>query len=167
MFPWTGPVEKIECKMFFVCTVSRRHWLIVFLDRCSFGKSAMILQPSLSTRPRVRYMILTWLCWRIKDVIFCLFVFSVNFDKVSSGVFHSQHQTVSECRGTEDGEEKCNCWKVPNSNVHLGKPSIKKERNFVNDGIHKTYLFLQKLKMHYYELLIAFSRFRGGFQGIY
>ena len=27
--------------------------------------------------------------------------------------------------------------------------------------------FLLKLKMHYYELLIAFSRFRGGFQGIY
>ena len=57
----------------------------------------------------------------------------------------------------------------------LGKPSIKKKRNFVNK-IHKRggagvtefikpIFFLQKLKMHYYELLIAFSRFKGGFQG--
>ena len=54
----------------------------------------------------------------------------------------------------------------------LGKPSIKKKRIFGkkiqkrgggSDGIHKTYFFLQKPKMHFYELLIAFSRFRGGF----
>ena len=32
-------------------------------------------------------------------------------------------------------------------------------------GFIKPIFFLQKLKMHYYELLIAFSRFKGGFQG--
>ena len=31
----------------------------------------------------------------------------------------------------------------------------------------KPIFFLQKLNLHYYELLIALSRFRGGFQGIY
>ena len=41
---------------------------------------------------------------------------------------------------------------IPSKKENLGKPSIKKKRNFVN-------------KMHYYELLIAFSKFKGGFQG--
>ena len=131
MFPWTGPVEKIECKMFFVCTVSRRHWLIVFLDRCSFGKSAMILQPSLSTRPRVRYMILTWLCWRIKDVIFCLFVFSVNFDKfVSSGVFHSQHQGVTDILLFQNAEE----LRMGKRNVIAGRSQLKCSLRMINNN---------------------------------
>ena len=56
-----------------------------------------------------------------EDVNFCLFIsfcwlwqicftWSISLP-ASRGHWHI---TVPECRATEDGEEKCNCWKVPN-----------------------------------------------------
>ena len=70
-------------------------------------------------------------------------------------------------------------WSTTLQHDHLNFPFReainKKKMNFVNK-IHKRggagltefikpIFFLQKLKMHYYELLIVLSRFKGGFQG--
>ena len=97
--------------------------------RWSCGKTAMILQHSLSTKPSVGFvstwcvkMFLPRLCFKgpmIGQQFFLVFFFFFLFYGKSLSSRPAINVIVSECQKFEDGEEKCNCWKVTHLKVKV------------------------------------------------
>ena len=90
----------------------------------------MILQHSLSTKPSVGFVSTCWcvkmflprLCFKgpmIGQQFFFSFFFFFLFYGKSLSSRPAINVIVSECQKFEDGEEKCNCWKVTHLKVKV------------------------------------------------